>query len=247
MNYMEALLGILHETGHALYEMGLPADWRMQPVGEARGMGVHESQSLFVEMQVSRSHAFMRFALPLMRSELGLENSELTADMLYQRASHVRRSFIRVNADEVTYPAHVILRYELEKALLNGDLPPSDLPGAWGEGMEELLGIRPDSDANGCLQDIHWPEGIFGYFPSYTMGALIAAQLREAMEQEIGSIDNQVERGDFEPIRSWLRTHIHSQGSRYYTEELLKRATGSGISVDPYKRHITRRYIERVA
>lgn len=241
-SFMESLLGVVHETGHALYESHLPEQWRLQPVGEALGMAVHESQSLFVEMQLCRSAAFFRFALPLLKSELGMAES-VTAEQLYHRAIHVQRSLIRVGADEMTYPLHIILRYELEKALLSGDLAPADLPGAWNDGMQRLLGVRPETDAMGCLQDIHWPGGAFGYFPSYTVGALIAAQLREAMERDLGPLDALVEQGEFAPITGWLQGRIHSQGSCVSMKTLLKNATGSALSVSPFLLHLERRYL----
>jgi carboxypeptidase Taq len=241
-HFMESLLGVVHETGHALYESNLPEAWRMQPVGEALGMAVHESQSLFVEMQLCRSAAFFRFALPLLKEELGMADSVM-ASQLHTRAIHVKRSLIRVGADEMTYPLHIILRYELEKALLSGDLSPADLPGAWNDGMEGLLGIRPSSDAEGCLQDIHWPGGAFGYFPSYTVGALIAAQLREAMERTLGSLDTLVEKGSFAPIIGWLKQHVHEQASLHSMQDLLKNATGEALSTSSFRTHIQARYL----
>jgi carboxypeptidase Taq len=242
--FMESLLGVVHETGHALYEANLPEAWRLQPVGEALGMAVHESQSLFVEMQLCRSRAFFRFAQPLLQQELGMADT-VSAEQLYTRAIHVQRSLIRVGADEMTYPLHIILRYELEKALLSGDLAPADLPGAWNDGMQRLVGIRPDNDANGCLQDIHWPGGAFGYFPSYTVGALIAAQLREAMEYTLGPLDALVEKGEFAPITEWLKQHIHAHASQHSMPALLQNATGADLSVQPFQRHIRARYLNQ--
>ena len=241
-SFMESLLGVVHETGHALYESHLPEQWRLQPVGEALGMAVHESQSLFVEMQLCRSEAFFRFASPLLKAELGMADN-VKSEQLYTRAIHVQRSLIRVGADEMTYPLHIILRYELEKALLSGDLPVADLPGAWNDGMQRLLGIRPDSDSNGCLQDIHWPGGAFGYFPSYTVGALIAAQLREAMERTLGPLGALVEKGRFTPITGWLNEHIHAQASLRSMPELLQNATGAALGTEAFQRHIRERYL----
>ncbi|MBY0354478.1 MAG: carboxypeptidase M32, partial [Rickettsiales bacterium] len=245
-SFMESLLGVIHETGHALYEANLPAKWRLQPVGEALGMAVHESQSLFLEMQIARGLAFFQFALPMLREKLGLAET-VSAEQLYARAIHVKRSLIRVGADEMTYPLHIILRYELEKALLSGDLPPKDLPGAWNDGMQRLLGVRPTTDTDGCLQDIHWPGGAFGYFPSYTVGALIAAQLREAMELALGSVqgsvDEKVQKGEFSAITGWLSTHVHTQGSHISMQELLMNATGGPLSTHAFQRHIQRRYL----
>ncbi|MEX2649409.1 MAG: carboxypeptidase M32, partial [Alphaproteobacteria bacterium] len=176
-DFTSALMGVLHETGHAMYERGLPAQWRNQPVGEARGTGIHESQSLLIEMQACRGREFLAFAAPIMREAFGADGPAWREDNLYRLYTLVEPGFIRVDADEVTYPAHVILRYRLERAMIAGDLAVADLPGAWNEGMKRLLGIVPPEDRLGCLQDIHWPDGAWGYFPTYTLGALAAAQL----------------------------------------------------------------------
>jgi carboxypeptidase Taq len=182
-DFTSSLMGVLHETGHAMYELGLPPNWRHQPVGRALGMAIHESQSLLVEMQVCRSREFLAYAAPRMRAAFGGADGEAwDAENLYRLYTRVEPGFIRVDADEVTYPAHVILRYRLERALVAGDLALADLPGAWADGMRELLGIVPPDDRLGCLQDIHWPSGAFGYFPTYTMGAVAAAQLYAAQE-----------------------------------------------------------------
>ena len=183
------LMAVLHETGHALYNAGLPKAWRGQPVGRARSLAVHESQSLLIEMQVCRSRAFQGFLAPLLAATFEGDGTALAADNLYRRAIRVERSLIRVDADEVTYPLHIILRYRLEPALLAGDLPLADLPGAWNEGMRELLGVVPATDREGCLQDIHWAGGAIGYFPCYTLGAMMAAQLYEAMRAALPELD----------------------------------------------------------
>jgi carboxypeptidase Taq len=240
-DFTESLFGVLHETGHALYEAGLPKDWLEQPVGQARGMSVHESQSLFFEMQVAQSHAYCEFLAPLIQNTLGL--SDVTPDALYQRVTHVERSFIRVCADEVTYPAHILLRYRLEKALLSGDLQAKDLPAAWSDGMQALLGVRPQTDTEGCLQDIHWPEGAIGYFPTYTLGAMMAAQWMDAARQTLPNVEDDLRRGDVSGLLGWLRTHVHSKGSRLSTQEMLIQATGKPLSADCYIRHLKARYV----
>jgi carboxypeptidase Taq len=176
-DFTSALMGVLHETGHAMYELGLPEAWRHQPVGRALGMSIHESQSLLVEMQVCRSRGFLVYAAPLMRAAFAGSGPAWEVDNLYRHYTRVEPGYIRVDADEVTYPAHVILRYRLERAMIAGDLAIADLPGAWNDGMRDLLGIVPPDDRLGCLQDVHWPSGAFGYFPTYTMGAMTAAQL----------------------------------------------------------------------
>ena len=238
-----ALMGVLHETGHALYERGLPAEWRRQPVGDARGMAMHESQSLLVEMQACRSREFTEFLAPVLRETFGGTAEDWEPDNLYRLNTEVERSLIRVDADEATYPAHVILRYRLEKALIAGDLPLADLPGAWAEGMEELVGIVPPDDRMGCLQDIHWYDGAWGYFPTYTLGAMIAAQLFDAAKRADASILPSIAKGEFRPLLAWLRTHVHGKGSLLSTAELVKEATGRPLDAAIYKRHLETRYL----
>jgi carboxypeptidase Taq len=237
------LMAILHETGHALYNAGLPKPWRHQPVGRPRSVAVHESQSLLVEMQVCRSRPFLAYLAPLLAQAFGGDGAAFSAENLYRRGIRVERSQIRVDADEVTYPLHIILRYRLEKALLAGDLAVADLPVAWNEGMSELLGITPADDREGCLQDIHWPAGAIGYFPCYTLGALMAAQLFAAMIEAEPDIPAHVGRGDFRPLLQWLRANIHEQGSLLDTEALLTRATGRPLEVQPFLTHLDTRYL----
>ena len=235
-------MGVLHETGHALYEMGLPADWHYQPVGSARGMALHESQSLLIEMQACRSREYLRFAAPLMREAFGGSGPEWEVENLYRLYTHVERSFIRVDADEVTYPAHVILRYRLERALIDGDLRLADLPGAWNDAMEDLLGIRPPDDRQGCLQDIHWYDGAWGYFPTYTMGAMAAAQLFAAAKAAQPEIPDRIAEGDFKPLVRWMRENLHAKGSSASTDELMEAATGKPLGADDFKAHLQARY-----
>ena len=238
-DFDKAMMAVLHETGHALYERGLPAEWRLQPVGAARGMGFHESQSLLIEMQACRSPAFMDFAAPLIREAFGGRGPAWSADNLYRRGTRVKADFIRVYADEVTYPAHVILRTRLEQALIAGELAPEDLPGAWNQAMGELLGIAPPDDAQGCLQDIHWYDGAFGYFPTYTIGAMTAAQLFAAACRAKPEIPEALGRGDFAPLMAWLGEHVHAKGSLLSGEALLsaadRPAPGPGGLQDPSK------------
>ncbi len=242
-DFARALMGTLHETGHALYEAGLPPEWRQQPVGSARGMSLHESQSLFVEMQISRSLAFQRFAAPKIRAAFGVDGPEWTPENLLALGTRVTRGFIRVDADECTYPAHVLLRTELEQAMIAGDLEIADLPGAWDEGMRALLGVTPPNHHDGCLQDIHWPSGAFGYFPTYTMGAMTAAQLRVSLDQVMPDLDAKVEAGDFQPIVAWLKANVHSLASSLSADEILTKATGRPLDVTAYRRHLERRYL----
>ncbi|MBV8132160.1 MAG: carboxypeptidase M32 [Alphaproteobacteria bacterium] len=242
-DFARALMGVLHETGHALYQRGLPAEWRLQPVGRARGMAVHESQSLLLEMQVCRSRAFLTFAAPILREAFAGDGLGWEPDTLYRRQIRVQRGPIRVDADEVTYPAHVILRYRLERAMIAGDLAPADLPGAWAEGLRDLLGIAPPNDREGCLQDIHWYDGVWGYFPTYTLGALIAAQLFEAVREAIPDVLEAIARGEFAPLLGWLREHVHSKGSLLSTAELVESTTGRPLGTASFKRHLHDRYL----
>jgi carboxypeptidase Taq len=234
---------VLHETGHALYQRGLPPEWRLQPVGRARGMAVHESQSLLLEMQICRSRAFLTHAAPVLREAFGGDGPEWEIDALYRRQTRVGRGLIRVDADEVTYPAHVILRYRLERAMIAGDLAPADLPGAWAERLRALLGVTPDNDRQGCLQDIHWYDGNWGYFPTYTLGALIAAQLFEAARREITDLMPAITAGEFSPLLRWLREHIHSKGSLLSSAELVEKATGRPLGTTSFERHLRDRYL----
>ena len=243
-NFLKGVMGVLHETGHALYEQGLPARWSGMPVGEARGMSFHESQSLFVEMQISRSRAFAGWVAPIYRNAFGGSGPAWEAENLYRVTTRVARSLIRVDADEVTYPAHVILRYRLEKAMFAGELEIAELPEVWNQGMEELVGIVPPDDRDGCMQDIHWMDGSFGYFPTYTLGAMTAAQLYAGATRDLGELDEVIEKGEFALILQWLREKVHSRGSLLSTEELLVEATGSELDGTYFKEHLRRRYLQ---
>ena len=207
-------------------------------------MTLHESQSLLIEMQACRGGAFMAWAAPLMAEAFGGAAPAWSADNLLALVTRVERGYIRVDADEATYPAHVILRYRLEKAILAGDLPLADLPGAWSDGMDALLGIRPPDDRRGCLQDIHWYSGAWGYFPTYTLGAMAAAQLYAAAKAVDGGLEPALAEGDFAPLYAWLRPNVHEPGSRYGTGELLERATGRPLDATAFKAHLKARYLD---
>ena len=239
-----ALMGVLHETGHALYERGLPPGYARQPVGEAAGMAAHESQSLIVEMQSCRSDGFLAWLGPELHGIFGGDAAAYEAGNLSRLWRRVERGFIRVDADEMTYPAHVILRFRLEQALVSGDLAVADLPGAWRDGLQALLGIVPPDDTRGCLQDIHWYDGGFGYFPSYSLGAMAAAQLMAAARREVEGLDEALGRGELAPLLSWLRLRVHSQGNRLGFNDLLTAATGKPLDPADFEAHLTRRYLE---
>jgi carboxypeptidase Taq len=241
--FTESLMGVIHETGHALYEHGLPADWRWQPVGAARGMTIHESQSLLMEMQACRSPAFVGFAAPIMRETFSGEGPAWEIDNLLRLYHQVERAPIRVEADEVTYPAHILLRYDIETAMVAGDLTVADLPGAWHDRMRELLGIEVTDDKDGCMQDIHWYGGDFGYFPTYTLGALAAAQLFGAACDADAGVMRGIGEGDFTLLLAWLRAYVHSKGSSLGTNELLTEAAGAPLGAAAFRRHIDARYL----
>jgi carboxypeptidase Taq len=242
-NPAKALLGVLHETGHAMYERHLPAGFARQPVGEAAGMAAHESQSLIVEMQACRTDAFLAFLGPRLRTAYGVDAKVAAPENLAQLWRRVARGFIRVDADELTYPAHVILRFRLERALIAGELDVAGLPSAWNEGMRAMLGIVPPDDAQGCLQDIHWHDGAFGYFPAYTLGAMAAAQLMAAIRREIPDLDAQLRKGDLTAMMRWLNLHVHGQGARLGFQDLLRSATGKPLDPADFTAHLTQRYL----
>jgi carboxypeptidase Taq len=243
-DFASAVLGVLHETGHALYERGLPTAWARQPVGSAAGMAAHESQSLIVEMQACRSDGYLRALGPKLAAAYGGDPAPYDAANLARLWRHVERGFIRVDADEMTYPAHVILRFRLEQALVSADLKVADLPGAWREGMEDLLRITPPDDARGCLQDIHWYDGAFGYFPSYTLGAMAAAQLMAAARAAVPDLDAALGRGDLGPLQAWLRVHVHAQGSLLGFNDLLREATSKPLDPADFTAHLRARYLQ---
>ena len=242
-NFTKSLMAVLHEVGHAMYERGRPSEWLRQPVGTARGMALHESQSLTVEMQVCRSRMFLKWAAPIMRAAFDGKGDAWEPENLFRLYTRVEPGLIRVDADEVTYPAHIILRYRLERALIADELRLADLPQAWSEGMRDLLGLRPPNDRLGCLQDIHWPSGAWGYFPTYTLGALMAAQFYDAATKENVDIVPAIEQGDFSPLMAWLRTHVHTQGSRFSTSEIVEQATGRPLDPEVFKSHLRNRYL----
>lgn len=242
-DFLSGMMAILHETGHAMYEAGLPDNWQGLPVGDSAGMTVHESQSLLLEMQAGRTLEFFEYATPLIAETLKIKNKNLTAGNLYLTSTRVTPSLIRVDADEVTYPAHILLRYYLEKYLLSGDMDVYDLPEAWSQGMEKFLGIVPDSDANGCMQDIHWVDGSLGYFPTYTLGAISAAQIFAEAKNQIPDLMKNISNGEFAPLIAWLGVNVHEKGSSLSSDEILKSATGKTLDVETYKNYLSSKYL----
>lgn len=242
-DFRSALMGVLHETGHALYERGLPKTWRRQPVGAPRGMVLHESQSLLIEMQVCRSLEFISFAAPMIREAFKGHGAAWSPNALRRHYLRVAPGYIRVDADEVTYPAHVIMRYNLERAMLSGGLDPADLPDAWNEAMTKLLGLKPPDDRLGCLQDIHWYDGAWGYFPTYTLGAMAAAQLFASATAADPTIRPGIAVGNFTPLLDWLKLNVHEKGSLLSTNELLIAATGRPLESSAFYAHLRQRYL----
>ncbi|MBN56060.1 MAG: carboxypeptidase [Euryarchaeota archaeon] len=233
-----SLYGSMHETGHGTYEQGRRRDLDFQPAGQANGLGVHESQSRLWENQVGRSREFCEWALPLWK-ECFPENMEgVGVEELWQAVNLVEPSLIRVEADEATYNLHIMIRYEIEKMLIGGDIEVDDLPDAWDEMYEEFLGIRAPNRALGVLQDIHWSMGAFGYFPTYTLGNLYAAQLLEAARDDLPDHDSQIKRGDFQPLLDWMRSKVHNRGSILMPAELIEEATGDSPSPDAFVRYL---------
>jgi carboxypeptidase Taq len=243
--FLSALMGILHETGHGLYEQNLPKAWSHWPSGKARGMAAHESQSLFQEMQLSRREEFWQFALPLAAKHLGAEHfAGWDATDMLAHVHHVEPGLIRVDADEATYPLHVILRFEIEQDLITGKLAPKDLPELWDMKMRDYLGVSTiGNPRDGPMQDVHWPSGAFGYFPSYTLGALMAAQQWAAAERAIPDLGDQIRRGSFTAINDWRRSHIWSKASTLTTPELMQQATGEPLAARHFEEHLKRRYL----
>ena len=242
-DFMRSLMGIVHETGHARYEQNLPRDSVHLPVGRARSMGIHESQSLSFEMQIGRNPSFLNLISPLLKKHLG-EQAAFEAANLAGLFTRVKPGFIRVDADELTYPAHIILRYEVERALIDGEIEARDIPALWDEKMMAYLGLDTRGNyRDGCLQDIHWPGGSFGYFPSYTLGAMYAAQYFASIRQAQPDFEARMAAGDLSALFDWLSTRIWQQASRWETQELVQRATGEALNPQHLRRHLAQRYL----
>ena len=243
--FLTSLMGILHETGHGMYEQNLPKEWSHWPSGKARGMAMHESQSLFIEKQIARSPEFWEWAMPLVREKLGDEAiAGWELEDVLAHVHFIERGLIRVDADEATYPLHVILRFEIEKELIEGTMAPRDVPEAWDAKMREYLGLSTiDNMKDGPMQDVHWPSGALGYFPSYTLGAIIAAQLWAAIERDVPDVREQMRHGQFVALNDWRRDKVWSQASMYSTPELLERATGEKLNSMHFEDHLKRRYL----
>lgn len=241
--FISAAMGICHETGHGLYEQNLPLAWRDQPVGRALGMALHESQSLLMEMQVCRSREFMEFFAGKIGHYFG-ENPAFSVENLYHHYIHVEPGYIRVDADEACYPLHIILRYELEKKLVQGEIQVADLPELWDQGMQELLGLKTKDDyRQGVMQDVHWSAGLMGYFPAYTIGAIIGAQLYNSFKKQNPQFPDELKTGRFKTLTDWLAQNVHGQGRFLAMNPLLIQATGEPLTAEPFIAHLKQRYL----
>ncbi len=242
-DFLSAMMGVIHETGHARYEQNLPQQWRGQPVAQARSTAIHESQSLFMEMQLGRSKAFLQHIHPQVVALMG-DQPALALNNFIRQTQRVKPGFIRVDADELSYPAHVILRYEIERALIEGEIEVDDIPALWDEKMQQSLGIDTRGNyRDGCMQDIHWTDGAFGYFPTYTLGAMYAAQLFQAVKRAIPQVETLIQQGELQPVFDWLQQNIWQHGSRFPTQQLLINATGEALNPHYFRQHLEQRYL----
>jgi carboxypeptidase Taq len=242
-NFADAVGSTMHECGHGLYEQGLPktAELFGSPLSEAISLGIHESQSRMWENMVGRGQPFWNWALPVANKLFDGAFDDVNLDTFVKAMNTCTPSFIRVESDESTYNLHVMLRFELERAMIAGDLPIKDLPGAWNEKFKNFLGLDVPDDARGCLQDVHWSFGLVGYFPTYTLGNLYAAQLWETINEQIPDLDQQMSKGEFSALLTWLRENIHQHGRRFSAAQICQRATGKPLEADPLMRHLERR------
>ena len=242
-DFLGSLMGTVHETGHGRYQQNLPRDWLGQPVSDARSMALHESQSLSFEMQLGSHPGFVNRLAPLVSQAFG-DQPAFAPQNLHRLLTRVGPGLIRVDADEVTYPAHIILRYEIERPLVEGEIEPEDVPALWDAKMMELLGVDTRGNfKDGPMQDVHWPEALFGYFPCYSLGAMYAAQWFAAMRRAMPDLDERIGRGDLASVFDWLRANIWSQASRWTTDELVRRASGETLNPAHFKAHLMARYL----
>ena len=236
---------LMHETGHALYEQGLPQKWAHQPIGSAGGMSLHESQSLFVEMQIIKSLPVSQFIQQILKDKLGKDPNVWSSEVIYNIRNSVTPGYIRVDSDEVHYPLHIIHRFNIEYKIIEEDANVEHLPDLWNEEFSKTLGLEVHDDKSGCLQDIHWYGGDFGYFPTYSIGAFIAAQLACKVRTELINYDLNLKEGNFKPIIKWLRDNIHNRGNFLKIDELLEESTDEKLNLKYFENHIIDRYIKK--
>jgi carboxypeptidase Taq len=239
-----ALFSTLHEGGHAIYEQGVSPDLERTPLAEGASLAMHESQSRMYENLLGRSYDFWVYYYPHLQKTFSTQLGNVDLDTFYKGVNKVEPSLIRVEADEATYNLHIMLRLELEIALLEGTLAVDDLPQAWNKRMEEYLGVKPPNDSDGVLQDIHWSIGILGYFPTYALGNLVASQLWEKIAEDLPDISSQIQAGNFKDLLAWLREHVHHHGKKFEPQDLVQRIVGKGISPEPYLEYLNKKFGE---
>ena len=235
---------LMHETGHAIYEQGLPKKWLHQPLGSSGGMSLHESQSLFIEMQIIKSLQVSHLIEKIIKNNFGKKNPTWNQENIYRNRKQVKKNYIRVDADEVHYPLHIMHRFKIEKKIIEEDFNVMFLPELWNQEFYNIFNIKVDSDQNGCLQDIHWFGGDFGYFPTYSIGAFIAAQIFDCIKKQNPKLENDLKKGNFLPIINWLKKNIHNHGNYYKIDELLLNVTGEKLNLKYFEKHITDRYLK---
>lgn len=243
-HFPSAFFGVLHESGHGIYDQGLPTDSFGLGIGQAVSLGIHESQSRMWENFVGRSRAFWTYMYPTAQQAFPQALGQIDFDDFCFAINDVRPSFIRVEADEVTYNLHIMLRFEIEQLLIAGDLKPVDVPGVWNEKFSQYFGLTVPNDTQGCLQDIHWSGGLFGYFPTYALGNMYAAQFFNAARRDLGNLDEQFAKGQFKPLKAWLNEKIHRHGKRYPARRLVEVVTGQRLSHQPLINHLNQKFGE---
>ena len=240
---LPALFGSIHECGHALYDQGLPLELDDSPLCQSISLGVHESQSRMWENLVGRSRMFWEHYLPVLKEHFPGQLDDISLDDFYRAINRAEPGLIRVESDEVTYNLHVFIRFDIEKDIINGSLKVKDIPDKWNSMYESYLGVTPPDDANGCLQDIHWAHGAFGYFPTYSIGNLLSAQLYDKAIQDLPTLPEQIGKGDFSGLLAWLREKVHNPGARYTPVELVNAVTGEGIQVKSFMEYLRKKYM----
>ncbi len=241
-NFTSGFYGILHESGHALYTQGHPEEWKWQPVGDASSFGIHESQSRFVENNVGRSPEFWEYYLPRLNKHTGNTFKDISVEQMVQAVNRVERSKIRVEADEITYILHIIIRFEIENDLFLEKINFADLPSIWNEKYEKYLGLEIENDSEGVMQDTHWAIAYFGYFPSYSLGNIYSGQFLEFLEKDLPDWKTQIGRGDFGPTRQWMLEKVHRMGDLYDPEDLVRQVTGEGLNAQPFVNYLESKY-----
>lgn len=241
-HFPSAFFGVLHESGHGIYEQGLPVDSFGLGIGQADSLGIHESQSRMWENFVGRSRPFWNYMYPTVQQAFPVALGQVGFEDFYFAINDVRPSFIRVEADEVTYNLHIMLRFEMEQLLIAGDLQPADVPGVWNEKFSQYFGLAVPNDSQGCLQDIHWSAGLLGYFPTYALGNMYSAQFFEAAKRDLGDLDGAFSAGQFRPLKEWLNDKIHRHGKRYPAKRLVELVTGESLSHKPLITHLQQKF-----